>query len=67
MSEEAIEERIRTLFQRLEKLEEKIFGNGQPGMLADLVAVKSDLAMIKRMLLAVFTVCAGILVKMFLK
>lgn len=66
MSEEAIEERVKTLFERLKVLEEKVLGNGRPGLVEDMAGVKSDMTMIKRMLLAVFTVCVGILVKVFI-
>ena len=64
MSEEAIEERVKTLFQRMNDVWDKLFGNGQPGLVSDVAAMKSDLATIKKQNLAIFGVLIGVLAKM---
>ena len=66
MNLEAIEENVKTLFNRVEKLEEKVLGNGQPGLVVEVAGMKSDMTTIKRMLLAVFTVCIGIFFKLLM-
>ena len=73
MNDEAIAENFKTVFHRIEAgekradgFDEKLNGNGRPGLCERVTAVESDLATIKRMLLAVFTVCVGILFKLML-
>ena len=64
MSEEAIEERVNTLFHRMNDVWDKLFGNGQPGLVSDVSAMKSDLATIKKQNLAIFGVLIGVLAKL---
>ena len=64
MGEEAVEEKVKSLFKRLELLEEKAFGNGRTGLVEDTAAMKSDLATIKKQNLAIFGVLIGVLAKM---
>ena len=52
MGEEAIEEKVKTLFERMKTVEEKVFGNGRSGLVEDTAAMKSDLATIKKQNLA---------------
>lgn len=64
MSEEATSENVKTIFHRLERVEDKLFGNGQPGLVSEVSGMKSDLATIKKQNFAIFTVILGVLVKM---
>ena len=64
MGEEAIEEKVKTLFERMKALEEKVFGNGRSGLVEDTAAMKSDLATIKKQNLAIFTVLLGVLARL---
>lgn len=64
MSEEATSENVKTIFHRLERVEDKLFGNGQPGLVSEVSGMKSDLTTIKKQNLAIFTVILGVLVKM---
>ena len=64
MSEEAIEEKVKTLFERLKLLEEKVLGNGRSGLVEDTAAMKSDLATIKKQNLAIFGVLLGVLARL---
>lgn len=74
MNDEAVAENIKTIFHRLDTgdkrvdaVEEKLNGNGRPGLLERMAAMERSVATTNRMLLAVFTVCVGILFKVFLK
>ena len=64
MSEEAIEEKVKTLFEQMKLVRDKLFGNGQPGLVSDVSAMKSDLTTIKKQNLAIFGVLIGVLAKM---
>ena len=64
MGEEATSENVKTIFHRLERVEDKLFGNGQPGLVSEVSGMKSDLGTIKKQNLAIFTVILGVLVKM---
>ena len=64
MGEEAIEEKVKTLFERLKLLEEKVLGNGRSGLVEDTAAMKSDLATIKKQNLAIFGVLVGVLARL---
>lgn len=74
MNDEAIAENFKTIFHRLEAgekradgFDEKLNGNGRPGLCERMSAMESDMTTIKRMLLAVFTVCVGILFKVLMR
>lgn len=64
MSEEATSENVKTIFHRLERVEDKLFGNGQPGLVSEVSAMKSDLSTIKKQNLAIFTVLLGVLARL---
>lgn len=64
MGEEAIEEKVKTLFEQMKLVRDKLFGNGQPGLVSDVSAMKSDLTTIKKQNLAIFGVLIGVLAKM---
>ena len=64
MSEEAIEERVRTLFEQMKLVKDKLFGNGQPGLVSDVSAMKSDLATIKKQNLAIFGTLIAVLARL---
>ena len=67
MNDEAVAENLKTIFHRVAAVEEKLNGNGRPGLLERMAALERSVATTNRMLLAVFTVCVGILFKVFLK
>lgn len=64
MSEEAIEERVKTLFEQMKLVKEKLFGNGQPGLVSDVSAMKSDLETIKKQNMAVIGVVIAVLARL---
>lgn len=64
MSEEATSENVKTIFHRLERVEDKLFGNGQPGLVSEVSAMKSDLTTIKKQNLAIFGVLIGVLARL---
>ena len=64
MSEEAIGEKVKTLFERLKLVEDKLFGNGQPGLVSDVSAMKSDLETIKKQNMAVIGVVIAVLARL---
>ncbi len=64
MSEEAIEEKVKTLFERLKLVEDKLFGNGRTGLVEDVSAMKSDLTTIKKQNLAIFGTLIAVLARL---
>ena len=64
MSEEAIEERVRTLFEQMKLVKDKLFGNGRTGLVEDVSAMKSDLATIKKQNLAIFGTLIAVLARL---
>lgn len=56
-----VDDRLNEHLARIKKLEERLDGNGRPGIAERLSALERGVAMTNRMLLAVFSVCIGIL------
>lgn len=64
MDGDATNENVKTLFHRMERVEDKLFGNGQPGLVSEVSGMKSDLGTIKKQNFAIFTVILGVLVRL---
>ncbi|MBR1609169.1 MAG: hypothetical protein IJ678_06085 [Kiritimatiellae bacterium] len=63
-TEAAIEERIRTLFNRTEALEHKVDGNGQPGIVSRMAVVETQMALHTRLLWTILAAVLGVIAEL---